>query len=188
LKDANAAPAKYLSAGALSIAGAAQPIDFVWEESTQSYAFEALDPLIQGGETLTLQAAGNVVPAHGVSLSMPLPLGLTAPDLAQPLSIPATEDLAFTWTAVASGSLMPALRMDTGNALQVAGISCEFSAGDGQGVVKKELLAKLVGTVPSVSVSVSVDLSEHVHSEIPGWGAMVFYAAWNQTGSATVVQ
>jgi hypothetical protein len=188
LKDANAAPAEYTSAGALSVTGAAGPIDYVWEESTQSYAFPDADALLQGGEALTLEAAGNAVPAHSVSLTMPSPLILTAPDLLEPLSIPATQDLAFTWTAVASGSLLLSLRMDTGNSLQEVGVSCEFLAQNGQGVVRKELLAKLVRIAPSVSVSVSVHLAEHADSVIPGWGPMVFYAAWSQTGSATVVQ
>src|SRR5512140_1304681 len=60
--------ATYLSAGTLSITGASEPIEYTWQDSTQSYSFSSPAALLQGGETLTLHASGGGVPAHELSL------------------------------------------------------------------------------------------------------------------------
>lgn len=129
------APPEYASCGTLSAqCGNSAPVEFTAEGSDPlTYALASFP--CATGETVTVKATGDTVPAFEGQRVRSAGEKLLAPDPLVNVSVSRSESLALEWVA-APGEV--AVRLD-GSVL----IECRFAASAGQGEVPSQLLGEL---------------------------------------------
>jgi hypothetical protein len=173
---ATAAPPA-VSAGAITITGAAQPITLTPNADDTYTTFMATAPLFSGGESITFAVAGADVPAFSAAITTPAKATITSPAKPTPqspyLDINRTLDLTVTWTGGGSGKLQVALN----NQAADKRLFCRFDASAHTGTISAAALATLDAGLGGFGMA-SIGLGEHVAGD---WGIEVsayFNAVW----------
>src|SRR5262245_32023743 len=96
-----------MSAGTIQITSTAMPVTLPFQTG-QYVPFVAMPAIWSKGETLTVTAAGDQIPAFRTQVLAPHPITLVAPTLVNTpqgaqLTIPLGKDLVFTWTGGIAG-------------------------------------------------------------------------------------
>jgi hypothetical protein len=143
------------SAGALDVTGGAfgDAGVQVGPDTLGTYLYNTTGPMFAPGDTLSVSAAGGVVPAFAPQpIAAPAAITVTAPlpGDAGVLIIPTSQSLAVTWTGGVTNDRV----VFTLNALFSSGASastaCSWNAVAGQGTIPAGVLAPLVaGTAQS---------------------------------------
>jgi hypothetical protein len=169
--DPNAS-SKMVSAGAIVIAGARQTVTLT-PDANGSYAqfSETVGPLWRGGETVTITAAGDAVPAFSASETAASPVDVTAPALPAPgaqLTVDRTRDLAFAWSRGTAGRVQAALSPDAGD----VSVACDFPTSAGMGAIPAAVLGRLPSGATGV-VSLSGGGTDFHFVEAGGWSIAI---------------
>jgi hypothetical protein len=166
-----------VSAGAITITGAAQPITLTPKADDTYAMFMSASPLFSGGESITFAAAGADVPAFSASITMPAKATITSPAKPTPqspyLNINRTLDLTVRWTGGGSGKLQVALDSQSADHR----IFCRFDASAGTGTVTAAALATLEEGLGGFAMA-SIAMGEH---DAGDWAVDVsayFNAVW----------
>ena len=153
--DGGSSPtAELASAGIITVSGGHQAVTLVPEGGAYS-AYFAPQQLWDGGETLTVQAAGAEVPGFEVTLVAPAQPTMTAPTLAPAIlptvapdgsvtsfggsTIVRSQDLVFQWTGGTPSTSLQILVGEGGT----SSLQCVFDAGAGMGVIPAAVLGHL---------------------------------------------
>lgn len=137
------AAADWVSAGTITVSGAAVPITLVPEPlpNQQGMGYPPFTNSDQNlwtiGASLTVTAAGDVVSAFSGTVVAPDPVTITEPDLSSGLMINPSQDLSLAWTGGAADQVAIEL------SVQGIRIECDFAASDGAGMIPKEALQLL---------------------------------------------
>lgn len=145
-------PPKLESVGTITLTGAAFPVTLKPTHSSIDPAMAASDlvygtaigaQLFVGGETITVAAAGALVPAFTTSVHAPPPI-----DLTEPLD-GATLDpggVSLSWPA-GDGDTFVVLELGSTCAGVTTHVTCTYVAKDGKGFIPADALAGLHGTL-----------------------------------------
>ena len=131
-----------VDAGVITITGGKVPVTLT-PNAMSAYALVS-DPakdLFDGGEMITITAAGGTVPAFTASLTASVGVDVTLPlepPNKGPLPVDRTSDLVFTWNNGGPGDVIVFLNDGVGSR-----VYCTFSSAAGTGTVPKAALAKL---------------------------------------------
>lgn len=149
-----------VSAGAITITGAAEAITLTPAADHTYATFMASSPLFSGGESITFSAAGADVPAFSASITTPAKTTITSPAKPTPnapyLNINRTLDMTVRWTGGGSGQVQVAL--DSSNADHR--IFCRFEASAGSGTLSAAALMTLDAGLGGFAMA-SIAESEH---------------------------
>jgi hypothetical protein len=132
------------SAGIVTITGGKQIVTLT-PDATGTYGLvnDMTKALGDGGETITISAAGATVPAFSAMGVAPVGGDISSPPppaQGQPLLIDRTQDLVFTWTKGGAGDITVAFGPF---APSNVGVGCTFASGAGTGTIPKAVLAAL---------------------------------------------
>jgi hypothetical protein len=136
-------PPAGVSAGTITISGAAQAVTMTPTATATYNTFMTADPLFSGGEMITFTATGADVPAFMKSITAPTKATITAP--AKPsstspyLMISRSQDFSVSWTGGGSGLVQVALTSSQADQR----VFCRFEASAGTGKVPSAALAAL---------------------------------------------
>ena len=129
-----------VSAGVVTLSGAAQPIMLTPGTDKTYTAFMSMSPLFAGGESVVVSAAGADVPAFSKSITMPGKATITSPSKPAAgtfLAVSRSADFSVTWTGGGSGSLQIFVSGTSGR------VTCRFPAGSDSAAVPAAALAML---------------------------------------------
>lgn len=170
-------PPAAVSAGAITITGAAQPIMLMPAADKTYNTYMVATPLFAGGETITFAAAGGDVPAFDKTITAPTKTTITAP--AEPpssspyLAIARASDFTVSWTGGGSGQVQIVLSSPQGDLR----LFCRFDASAGTGKVPSGALLKLPSGTGSFAMA---SIAQTVH-EAGDWAVDVsayYNAVW----------
>lgn len=131
-----------VDAGVITITGGKVPVTLTPNAmSAYPVVSDGANDLFDGGEMITITAAGGTIPAFtgtllasvGVDVTLPL-----EPPNKGPLPVDRTSDLVFTWNNGGPGDVILFLNDGLGTR-----VGCTFSSAAGKGTVPKAALAKL---------------------------------------------
>jgi hypothetical protein len=163
-----------VSAGAITITGAMQPITLAPMANNVYPTFTVMAALFRGGESLTVAAAGAEVPAFSHSLVVPAKATITSPvEPSTFLTVDRSRDFAVAWTGGGGGQLQVAL--DGPGASQR--LVCRFEASAGSGTIPASALA----LVPAGQGGFSMAATEITEVIAGDWAVEVvgiFNAVW----------
>jgi hypothetical protein len=136
-------PSETVSAGAITITGAAEAITLTPAADHTYATFMTAMPLFAGGESITFSAAGAEVPAFTASITTPAKATITSPAKPTPnapyLNINRTLDMTVRWTGDGTGQVQVAL--NSSNAEHR--LFCRFDASAGEGTLPTAALMTL---------------------------------------------
>jgi hypothetical protein len=140
----------------------------------QYTTFNDYQPLFAAGDTLTVSAPGDLVPAFSATVTAPAQPTVTSPPVAGGMQLMWTRssDLPLTWSGGAAGTLQVALIASGQAMVPPSGINCTFAASDGTGAIPGAAL-QLLPTGPA-AVYVTV-----------GSQSVVAAGSWSVTVSAS---
>lgn len=130
-------------------------------------------PVFGGGESLTMTALGEGIPAFSGNVVAPGSISLTAPSLmTTPLSIERSADLTFTWTAGPTDpglviALLSGSETDGAGVSRDVALSCAFGGSGTSGTILASHLANLPGGGASGTLTVVSANIERVTAS--GW-------------------
>lgn len=122
-------------AGTITIASGTR-FEAVLQPTSGAYQVLSLSGGFEGGETVTVAAAGGEVPAFTATHTFPVPLLITAPDFAGGLSqmaVPRNQELILTWDGGVEGVMFQAATL---------GLNCTVPSEDGMMVIPIEVLSQ----------------------------------------------
>lgn len=130
------------SAGTITIDGGVHTLSLS-PDGNGKYAEldSSTEDLFSGGETITIKAAGDVVPAFSFSMIAPSGVDLTQPAEPPnkgPLPVDRTADLTFSWSGGGSGDVIAVLTDPSATR-----VTCTFASAPGKGTIPKAALASL---------------------------------------------
>jgi hypothetical protein len=159
-------PYEFVSAGVIQVTGAGEPISLIPNGSGPYTAVWEEEPRLAGGETLTLSAAGDVIPAFQGSLLGVTPVTLTSPALPASgnLAVSTKADFNFTWTGGTGGIVSATLMRDSGaDRLE---ITCSFPDTAGSGAIPASALAAIA---PGSNGSFVLQGGDMETLDVSGW-------------------
>ena len=114
----------------------------------------------QGGDRLTVAAAGGIAPAFSGEVTMPSPVQFAAP----PSTVQRNVDLMVSWSGGTSGQVGLLLMAEEHGAMNLQ-IYCIFAAASGNGVVPASMLqdipagaqGSIMGTDVSAETIINTD-------------------------------
>jgi hypothetical protein len=136
-------PPPGVSAGTITISGAAQAVTMMPTASTTYDTFMTANPLFAGGEMITFTATGADVPGFTKTITAPTKATITSP--AKPsssspyLMISRSQDFSVSWTGGGSGLVQVALNSSQAEQR----VFCRFDASAGTGKIPSAALATL---------------------------------------------
>jgi hypothetical protein len=132
-----------VSAGTITITGAAQAITLTPTAENAYNTFMVATPLFNGGESITFAAAGATVPGFMKSNTTPTKATITAPtkpSSSSPyLMMSRSSDFTVSWTGGGTGQLQVALNSIQGDAR----VFCRFEASAGTAKIPSAALMTL---------------------------------------------
>ena len=125
-------------AGVITITGGSKTVTLV--PANGAYAVVSDNTLLfHGGETLTLSAVGNVVPAFTGILTAPDSPTLTAPALppvlSSPLVIPRSQPLQFSWSMPANDTILVVINSGDSASTGTGRVACNFAGSKGSAAI-----------------------------------------------------
>ncbi len=136
-----------LSAGAIDVDGALDPISLAFDNGYPSLSPDAGAPLFGGGETLTASAAGDVVPAFSLQVTAPEVVTIDVPVWPaeqDDLAVTRSAGLHLEWSGASAGDVVVIFNTQD----QATEVSCAFPAAAGTADVPAAALQALpVGAV-----------------------------------------
>jgi hypothetical protein len=140
-----------LDAGTVSIRGVALANPLYSDSLSGSY-YVGLPELLQPGDVVEVAATGSEsVPAHAGSVSVPVPIVLTAPAVNTPLTVDPSTELVIAWT----GGVESHVEVWFGDGAAGARVEafCAGSGDSGSLVIPPAVLRKLPPTLATLSVT-----------------------------------
>ncbi|RLB53072.1 MAG: hypothetical protein DRJ42_12930 [Deltaproteobacteria bacterium] len=129
--------------------------------------------VFDGGETLTMTAAGEGIPAFNGNVPAPYSVTVSEPTfMSPPLSIDRGADLTVTWTSVETEPGIVAVVLTGSGAFMVTGtrsvtLACTFPGADGTGSILASHLANLPGGGATGSLTIGTTNIERITES--GW-------------------
>jgi hypothetical protein len=144
-------PDETLDAGAVTVRGVALTNPLSNEALIGAY-YVGLPELLQPGDVVDVVATGSTsVPPHGGSVSVPVPIVLTAPAVDVPLTVDASTELVVAWTG-GVGSVVEVWLGDGAVGTRVSAL-CSGSGDSGALVIPPAVLRKLPPTLAVLDVT-----------------------------------
>lgn len=155
LDDAGAAQppivTEYASAGTVSFAGGTPAASFMATPNPDgSYGNPMFTPKggqpFKGGETATLMASGDKVPAFTQTLTYPLLFILSQPGIGDggspTIMVSRAQDFTFAWSRGTADAdvIVQGFQSDPGTSVS---LSCKFASADGTGTIPQAILMKM---------------------------------------------
>jgi hypothetical protein len=160
-----------LDAGAVSIEGGKQPVTLT-ADATKQYGSvtSGVTPLFDGGETLTVSAAGSAdLPAWSGTVVAPAPADFTAPSFDGNLTIQRSSALSVAWTGGGAGRVrffVATVETVSGQTTRTVSVSCEAPASAGSMSVPAAALGRLSPTGGNVSATASASVTSTTNVEV----------------------
>jgi hypothetical protein len=145
----------YAPAGDITVGGLSMPVMlqlitmgmFVGQYTT----YMQYTPMFNGGETLSIGAAGAEVPAFAGLVAAPSQITIVKP-LHTQFTVPRARDLALSWTDGGAGELRVSLSVQL--MTSTPGIDCAFAANLGSASIPTAALQTLPAGMGALSLSV----------------------------------
>ncbi len=145
----------YRRAGQVTIAGGLRSYQLA---PTQSGAYGAVDQSgfpFQGGETVTLTAAGDLVPAFTIDAIAPFQVTVDQPAISNgALNVSASKALAVAWTGSPGGEVLAVLTRYS-SVGEVTNGYCRFSGEAGTGALPQALI-QTIAQAPGENISFGI--------------------------------
>lgn len=160
-----------LDAGVITITGGAQSVTLT-ADATKQYGSvtSGVAPLFDGGETLTVSAAGSAdLPAWSGTVVAPAPADFTAPSFDGNLSILRSSPLSVAWTGGGAGRVrffVATVETSSGQTTRTVSVSCEAPASMGAMSVPAAALGRLSPTGANVSATASASVTSTTSLEV----------------------
>ncbi len=135
-------------AGPLRVSGGIYNVEILPANKQYKAWTDSKQAIFLGGESLTINALGGILPAFEAKLVAPSHVTITAPTYARGNKMPIdrTQDLAVAWTGSSSGEVVFQIGGPQIPDLPSTNLVCSFPADSGKGVVPKDALAAIEGT------------------------------------------
>jgi hypothetical protein len=178
LAQCDSTPPEAISAGTITITGAAAPMIVLAPAADQTYApLMSTTPLFSGGESVTFSAAGAAVPVFTESITTPAKATITVP--AEPpasapfLIVNRAQDFTVSWSGGGSGQLQVALNSEDGSQR----LFCRFAASAGTGKLPSAALSLLPSGTGGFAMA-SIAVAVHVAGDWAVDVSAYFNAVW----------
>jgi hypothetical protein len=126
--------------------------------SDKTYHGMAFDDMFADpGQTVSFAASGDEVPPHTGTVAMPVSLQVSGPTFSWGMVVDRSSDLAVSWTPSDASSFDLMVLVNDVDGSDLDTIDCSFADAGGQGIVSKELLARLPAILAGQQVYVAVN-------------------------------
>ncbi|MBW2460228.1 MAG: hypothetical protein JRH11_01195 [Deltaproteobacteria bacterium] len=172
----DAGPPSFPSAGVITTTGGAVDVSVTPEADGNYPITSGVGLVFNGGETLTMTAAGDAVPAFSGNVPAPYAITVSAPSfMSPPLSIDRTMDFTVTWTSVEAEPGVVTVVLNGSGPYMVTGartvsLLCTFPGADGTGTILASHLANLPTSIlggPDGSLAIATSNLQRITAS--GW-------------------
>lgn len=136
-------------AGPIAITGGAKTITLMPDAGHLYLPYADGAPLWRGGETITIRAGGDAVPAFAGSAVASSSVDFTQPPLppgGAPLAVDHKKDLAVAWSGGKSGNVRVVFDVSAASVT----LACTFPSSAGSGTIPSSALAQLPTAAPCI--------------------------------------
>jgi hypothetical protein len=158
------------SAGVITITGTSTIM--VTPQADKTYPFQMDVGVVAGpGQALQIQAAGDDVPAHGGTVTMPTAVQLTSPAPGSTVPVDRSHDLQITWTPATSSSFTVYLSAYSGAdpSTPLGKLYCTFRDIDGSGTISAAHLQAFPATASGDFAFLSVSRYNWTSTRVADW-------------------